>query len=148
MATKFSVLPEFDYWAIGRTPVKVSLYVRVSVKGKRHYAPVNKKRVYPEGTVFCLRYDRKWKTLNVTKLTAALAARATEEAALLTEHASAAKAPAKKRVGIDDAIAVYLSNTAATTGCGLGVRTSCRRTQRWRTKSAARWLIWTRWRRN
>lgn len=33
----------------------VSLYVRVSVRGKRRYTPVNKKKVYPDGTVFCLR---------------------------------------------------------------------------------------------
>ena len=91
----------------------VSLYTRVSAKGKRRYIPVNKKRVYPEGTVFCLRYARKWETLTTDNLTAALAARAIKEAALLTVQDSAATAPAK-RIGIDDAITVYLSNTAAT----------------------------------
>lgn len=91
----------------------VSLYVRVSVKGKRRYTPVNKKRVYPDGTVFCLRYARKWETLTANNLSTALAARAIKEAALLAEQPSAAKAPAK-RIGIDDAIAVYLSNIAAT----------------------------------
>jgi len=91
----------------------VSLYVRVSVKGKRRYTPVNKKRVYPDGTVFCLRYARKWETLPTDDLNTALAARALKEAALLTKQPSAANAQAK-RVGIDDAIAVYLSNTAAT----------------------------------
>jgi integrase/recombinase XerD len=91
----------------------VILYVRVSVKGKRRYTPVNKKKVYPEGTVFCLRYARKWETLSANNLTSALAERALKEAALLTEQSSAPKAPAK-RVGIDNAISVYLSNTAAT----------------------------------
>ena len=37
----------------------VSLYVRVSVNGKRRHVPVNKKKLYPDGTVFCLRYARK-----------------------------------------------------------------------------------------
>jgi hypothetical protein len=60
-----------------------------------------------------LRYARKWETLLTDDLNTALAARALKEAALLTEQPSAANAPAK-RVGIDDAIAVYLSNTAAT----------------------------------
>jgi hypothetical protein len=91
----------------------VSLYVRVVVKGKRRYVPVNKKKLYPDGTVFCLRYSRRWETLPTDDLSTALAARALKEAALLTEQPSAADAPAK-RVGIDDAIAVYLSNTAAT----------------------------------
>ena len=91
----------------------VSLYVRVSVNGNRRYIPINKKKVYPAGTVFCLRYGRMWETLTTDNLTAALAARALKEASLLTEQPSAAKAPAR-RVGIDDAMTVYLSNTAAT----------------------------------
>jgi hypothetical protein len=61
----------------------------------------------------CLRYPRKWETLPTDHLSTALAARALKEAALLTEQPLAADARAK-RVGIDDAIAVYLSNTAAT----------------------------------
>jgi integrase/recombinase XerD len=93
--------------------VNVSLYIRISVNGKRRYLPINKKRIYPDGTVFCLRYARKWETLNADNLIAALRARAIKEAALLTEPAAASKAPAR-RVGIDDAITVYLSNTAAT----------------------------------
>jgi hypothetical protein len=31
----------------------VSLYIRVSSRGKRRYIPVNKKKIYPDGTVFC-----------------------------------------------------------------------------------------------
>lgn len=91
----------------------VSLYVRVSSGAKRRYVPVNKKKIYPAGTVFCLRYARKWETLTANNLNAALAARAIKEAALLTEQPSSVKAPAE-RVGIDDAITVYLSNTAVT----------------------------------
>jgi hypothetical protein len=92
----------------------VSLYVRVSSGAKRRYVPVNKKKIYPAGTVFCLRYARKWETVTAANLNAALAARAIKEAALLTEQPSAAAKAPVKRVGIDDAISVYLSNTAAT----------------------------------
>jgi hypothetical protein len=56
--------------------MKVSLYVRVSSKGRRRYVPVNKKRIYPEGTVFCLRYARTWEILPAKHLGTALAARA------------------------------------------------------------------------
>jgi hypothetical protein len=91
----------------------VSLYTRVSSGGKRRYVSVNKKRVYPEGTVFCLRYARKWETLTADILNTALAARAIKEASLLMDQPSATKAP-RERVGIDDAITVYLSNTTAT----------------------------------
>jgi integrase len=92
----------------------VSLYVRVSSGAKRRYVPVNKKKIYPAGTVFCLRYARKWETLTANNLNAALAARALKEAALLTEQPYAAAKALAKRVAIDDAISVYLSNTAAT----------------------------------
>jgi hypothetical protein len=112
VATKFLVLLEIPRIGLKENIMTVSLYVRVSVKGKRRYAPVNKKKIYPEGTIFCLRYARKWETLTADTLTAALAARAMKEAALLTEQPSAAKVPAR-RLGIDDAIVVYLSNTAA-----------------------------------
>jgi len=63
--------------------------------------------------VFCLRYARRWETLTANNLNAALAARALKEAALLTEESSPAEAPAK-RIDIDQAVSVYLSNTAAT----------------------------------
>jgi hypothetical protein len=72
------------------------------------------KKLYPDGTVFVLHYARKWETLPADNLTNALAARAIKEATLLTEQPSiVAKEPAK-RVGIDDAMSVYVSNTAAT----------------------------------
>jgi integrase/recombinase XerD len=92
--------------------MKVSLVIREGAGKNRRYVKVNKK-VYPDGTVFCLRYKRKFETLNADNLTAALAARAIKEAALLTGQGSTASAQAK-RIGIDDAIAVYLSNIAVT----------------------------------
>lgn len=60
-----------------------------------------------------MRYARKWETIPANNLTSALAERALKEAALLTEQPSSITAPAK-RVSIDDALTVYLSNTAAT----------------------------------
>ena len=54
----------------------VSLWVRETVGGKRKYRKLNKKRIYPNGTVFCLRYvlggKRRWETLDVTTQNAAL----------------------------------------------------------------------------
>jgi hypothetical protein len=55
----------------------VSLWIRETVGGKRTYRKPNKKKLYPNGTVFCLRYSingkRRWETLDVTNLNAALA---------------------------------------------------------------------------
>jgi hypothetical protein len=93
--------------------MKVSLVIREGTGNNRRYSKFNKKKIYPEGTVFCLRYQRKFETLKVTDQTSALAARAIKEAALLTGQGSTASAPAK-RISIDDAITVYLSNIAAT----------------------------------
>jgi len=95
----------------------VSLWIRETVCGKRRYIKPNKKKNYPEGTVFCLRYTvdgkRRWETLHVPSLGAALFARATKEAALLSEMPTAVSSPAK-RIKVDDAIATYLSTVAAT----------------------------------
>ena len=99
--------------------MNVSLWIReTAANGKRRrYVKPNKKRIYPEGTVFCLRYaangKRRWETLDVNCLNAALAARATKEAALLSEVPTLAAAPTK-RVRVDDAISTYLSTVAAT----------------------------------
>jgi hypothetical protein len=45
----------------------VSLWIRQTVGGKRRFVKPNKKKIYPEGTVFCLRYTangkRRWETL-------------------------------------------------------------------------------------
>lgn len=86
----------------------VSLWIRETVGGKRTYRKPNKKKFYPNGTVFCLRYSidgkRRWETLEVTNLNAALAARATKEAALLTEVPNTTSVRAK-RINAGDAIA-------------------------------------------
>jgi len=95
----------------------VSLWIRETVGGRRSYRKPNKKKTYPEGTVFCLRYSiegkRRWETLKVTNLSAALTARARKEAALLSDAPSIAPAPAK-RINLDDAISNYLTTVAAT----------------------------------
>ncbi|MBV8050172.1 MAG: hypothetical protein JOZ80_03220, partial [Acidobacteriaceae bacterium] len=95
----------------------VSLWIREASGSKRRYVKPNKKKLYSAGTVFCLRYvkdgKRRWETLQVSNLNAALAARATKEAALLTE-APKTSATAAKRVNLDDAIDVYLTNVEAT----------------------------------
>jgi hypothetical protein len=40
--------------------MKVRLYTRISSGTKRRYVPVNKNKLYRNGTVFCLRYGRRW----------------------------------------------------------------------------------------
>jgi hypothetical protein len=51
----------------------VSLWIRQTVGGKRRFVKPNKKKIYPEGTVFCLRYTangkRRWETLQKPSLT-------------------------------------------------------------------------------
>jgi hypothetical protein len=95
----------------------VSLWIRETAGGKRRYAKPNRKKKYPEGTVYCLRYfadgKRKWETLDVVNLNAALAARAAKEAAVLTDVPTTASVRAR-RINVDDAMTVYLSNVAAT----------------------------------
>jgi len=97
--------------------MRVSLWIRETVGGKRTYRKPNKKKLYPEGTVFCLRYSadgwRRWENLDVANLNAALAARATKEAALLSALPAVASAPAK-RINVNDAMATYLSTVDAT----------------------------------
>jgi hypothetical protein len=65
---------------------EVSLWIRETVGGKRRFVKPNKKKIYPEGTVFCLRHTadgkRRRETLRVNTFTAALVERATKEAAL------------------------------------------------------------------
>jgi hypothetical protein len=101
--------------------MKASLYTRVLRNGKRPYKPVNKKKVYP-GTLFVLRYARRWETLTADNLTAALAARAIKEATLLNEQPSTVAKTPTKHIAIDDAISVYISNTAATKSTGPSAR--------------------------
>jgi integrase/recombinase XerD len=114
---EFLILPRFSVLGSEEEIMTVSLWIRETVGGKRTYRKPNKKKLYAEGTVFCLRYSvdgkRRWETLAVANLNAALAARATKEAALLTDVAATAKASVK-RVNVDDTITVYLNNVAAT----------------------------------
>ena len=95
--------------------MRVSLWIRETAGGKRTYRRPNKKKLYPEDTVFCLRYSavgrRRWETLDVTNLNAALAARATKEAALLSALPIAFAPP--KPTNVNDAMATYLSTVDA-----------------------------------
>jgi hypothetical protein len=98
--------------------MRVSLWIReTAANGKRRYIKPNRKKNYPEDTVYCLRYAaegrRKWENLDVTNLKAALAARATKEASLLSALPAVASPPAK-RTNVNDAIATYLSTVDAT----------------------------------
>ncbi len=65
----------------------VSLWIRKTANGKRRYVKPNKNKIYPDGTVFCLRYaangKRRWETLDVNSLNAALAARAMKTSSFL-----------------------------------------------------------------
>jgi hypothetical protein len=98
--------------------MRVSLWIReTAANGKRRYVKPNRKKNYPEDTVYCLRYaaegKRRWDTLCVISLTSALAARATKEAALLSATPAVASAP-PKRINVNDAMATYLSTVGAT----------------------------------
>jgi hypothetical protein len=98
--------------------MRVSLWIReTAANGKRRHVKPNRKKNYPEDTVYCLRYaaegKRRWDTLCVNSLTSALAARATKEAALLSATPAVASAPAK-RINVNDAMATYLSTVDAT----------------------------------
>jgi hypothetical protein len=49
-----------QYWK-PRRRMRVSLWIRETVGGKRTYRKPNKKKLYPEDTVFCLRYSAESK---------------------------------------------------------------------------------------
>jgi hypothetical protein len=42
--------------------MEVRLYTRIPSGAKRRYVPVNKNKLYRDGTVFCLRYGHQWET--------------------------------------------------------------------------------------
>lgn len=117
VATIILILLRFSVLGSEEEIMTVSLWIRETVSGKRRFTKLNKKKVYPERTVFCLRYaadgKRRWETLSAKNLNAALAARATKEAALLTEATAVASAPAQE-INVDDAIATYVTTVAAT----------------------------------
>jgi hypothetical protein len=129
----------------------VRLRIRATAaNGKRTYRKPNKTKFYPDDTVFCLRYSadgrRRWETLDLANLNAALAARATNEAALLSALPAVASAPAK-RINVNDAMATYLSCVEATRlqpqlvepqKTGLGVRGWPRGQRFWASRDLSR----------
>jgi hypothetical protein len=99
--------------------MRVSLWIReTAANGKRTYGKPNKKKLYPEGTVICLRYSadgrRSWETLDVTNLNAALAARATKEKRHYCQQLRAVASAPAKRINVNEARATYLSTDDAT----------------------------------
>ena len=129
MATRILILPQFSVLGSEEEIMNVSLWIReTAANGKRRrYVKPNKKRIYPEGTVFCLRYaangKRRWETLDVNNLNAALRERAIKEAALLSDVPAAAPA-LPKRVRVDDAMSSYLGTVSATRRTRRGWRTT------------------------
>jgi hypothetical protein len=92
VATKFSFSLGSQYWETEAT--NESEFVDSRECGwQAHYRKPNKKKLYPEDTVFCLRYSaegkRRWETLDVVNLNAALAARATRETTVSMRKLSA-----------------------------------------------------------
>ena len=116
MATEFLILPQFAVLGSEEEIMTVSLWIRKTANGKRRYVKPNKNKIYPDDTVFCLRYavagKRRWETLDVNNLNAALRARAIKEAALLSEAPTIASAPVK-RINVEDAMSTYLGTIAA-----------------------------------
>jgi hypothetical protein len=53
---EFLILPRFSVLGSEEEIMTVSLWIRETVGGKRRFAKPNKKKIYPEGTIFCLRY--------------------------------------------------------------------------------------------
>jgi integrase len=108
---------------------KVSVYTRTTdANGKRHYEQADHRTSYPDGTIFCLRYEvdgkRKWETLTGDLITYkyALCRAKLREADLLTGAINVAKnapvVPVAKepekpaRLTVDQAIDRYLRNAS------------------------------------
>jgi len=106
---------------------KVTVYVRTTgVNGKRRYAQADHRKAYPDGTIFCLRYEvagkRKWETLKGGGVRYALAIAKVRESELLTGAINKAKSapvvpvsvePKKPaRLTVTEAIACYLRNAS------------------------------------
>src|ERR1017187_9182660 len=106
----------------------VSVYTRTTENGKRRYEQADHRTSYPDGTIFCLRYEgngnRKWETLIGDLITYkyALACAKLRESDLLmgainvAKHAPVvpvAKEPEKPtRMTVDQAIDRYLRNAS------------------------------------
>jgi integrase len=81
---------------------------------QRRYVKFNKKRVYADGTIFCLRYGRKFETLQVSHQGAALRRRAEKEAELLNTPVVSADASAAQHIFLKDAVEKYLIDVSIT----------------------------------
>jgi integrase/recombinase XerD len=106
----------------------VSVYTRTTENGKRRYEQADHRTSYPDGTIFCLRYEvdgkRKWETLTGDLITYkyALCRAKLREADLLTGAINVAKnapvVPVAKepekpaRLTVDQAIDRYLRNAS------------------------------------
>src|ERR1039458_9948172 len=92
-------------------------------------------RMRSEGTDFLQNNAALGEEIRFGKLTASAAGRRKMGFGFCVPHASGFGATS-------------MSCARCSNGCGLKVRTSSRTMQPWGKKSAARWLIWMRWRRN
>jgi hypothetical protein len=50
-----------DFDPLEEEIMTVSLWIRDTVGGNRRYRKPNKKKIYPDGTIFCLRYNMNGK---------------------------------------------------------------------------------------
>jgi integrase/recombinase XerD len=108
---------------------KVSVYTRTTdANGKRRYEQADHRTLYPDGTIFCLRYEvdgkRKWETLTGEMITYkyALCRAKLRESDLLmgainvAKHAPVVPVPAQPakptRLTVDEAMERYLRNAS------------------------------------
>ena len=107
---------------------KVSVYTRITLYGKRRYEQADHRTLYPDGTIFCLRYEvdgkRRWETLTGEMITYkyALFRAKLRESDLLMGAVNVARnapvvpvvnAPVKpSRLTVDEAIDRYLRNAS------------------------------------
>src|ERR1035437_2834255 len=104
----------------------VSVYTRTTENGKRRYAQADHRKLYPDGTIFVLRYEvagkRRWETLKGGGVRYAMAIAKVRESELLTGAINKAKnapvVPVAKepekpaRLTVDQAVARYLRNAS------------------------------------
>jgi integrase len=104
----------------------VSVYTRTTENGKRRYAQADHRKLYPDGTIFVLRYEvagkRRWETLKGGGVRYAMAIAKVRESELLTGAINKAKnapvVPVAKepekptRMTVDQAIDRYLRNAS------------------------------------
>src|ERR1035437_7859609 len=106
---------------------KVSVYTRTTdANGKRRYAQADHRKLYPDGTIFVLRYEvagkRRWETLKGGGVRYAMAIAKVRESELLTGAINKAKnapvVPVAKepekpaRLTVDEAMERYLRNAS------------------------------------